>query len=259
MSSTATTASVRNTGLLAGASVAVIAATASYSHMRELAGAHSTEATEWLSWITPLAVDALMVVASIVAVLFRRNGKKIPPLALVALVVTLAISLVANFAAPAADMVGQVINMWPAAAFAFAYELVLELFQLDVKPRAKRVPKTAPAGVVPSPVPAGATSEVPRPRAADSDVTTSESDAPATAAPAVGTSLHIVAEAAPEWLTDELRTQPKAAMWRYLDEHGDTSGAVLDRFGAKFLGTKPTLGRKVRREWLDDQQKASGE
>jgi hypothetical protein len=76
----------------------------------------------------------------------------------------------------------------------------------------------------------------------------------------VGTSLHIVAEAAPEWLTDELRAQPKAAMWRYLDEHGETSGAVLDRWGAAHLGTKPTLGRKVRSEWVKaQQQKASGE
>ena len=261
MSNASTTAGVRNTGLVFGGGVAVIAATASYSHMRELAYEHAAHDARWLSWLVPFSVDALMVVASIVAVLARRRGEKIPKLALVALVATLAISLMANFAAPAADMIGQLINIWPAAAFAFAYELVLELFQLEVKPRAKRARKTAPAGAVPSPVPAGATSEVPNPRAAEVDATASTSDAvDAAAAPVVGASLHIVEEAAPEWLTAELRTQPKAAMLRYLDENGDTPGAVLDRFGAKFLGTKPTLGRKVRREWLDaQQQKASGE
>jgi hypothetical protein len=255
-----TTASVRNAGLGFGGLVAGVAALASYAHMRELAAHHADADMKWLSWFTPLSVDGLMVVSSIVIVQARRNGEKAPALAVVAIGVALTISLVANFSAPAADFTGQVINAWPAAAFAFAYELILKLVRLDVKPRTKRARKTAPAGAVPSPVPAGATSEVPNPRAADSDVTTSESDAPATAAPAVGTSLHIVAEAAPEWLTDDLRGQPKAAMWRYLDEHGEVSGAVLDRFGAKFLGTKPTLGRKVRRDWLAAQdQKASGE
>lgn len=260
MSSTATSSNIRAVGLGFGGLVAGVAALASYVHMRELVHTHSAPGSEWLSWIIPLSVDGLMVVASIVVVNARRNAAKVPPLAIVAIVVALVISLTANAYAPAADIIGKIINAWPAAAFAFGYELVLFLVRMEVKTSPKRARKTAPAAVVPSPVAAGATSEVPNPRAADSDVTTSESDAPATAAPAVGTSLHIVAEAAPEWLTDELRTQPKAAMWRYLDEHGDTSGAVLDRFGAKFLGTKPTLGRKVRREWLDAQEKkASGE
>jgi hypothetical protein len=253
MSNVSTTAEVRNTGLAFGGVVAAVAATASYSHMRELAYHHAAKGTEWLSWLVPLSVDALMVVASIVAVLARRRGSKIPPLALVALVATLTISLVANFAAPAADLIGQVINMWPAAAFAFAYELVLELFQLDVKPRAKRAPKIAPAAVVPSPAASGVpSSDVPAPRAAV------EPDA----APAAGASLRVLAGAgesfpvagAPAWLTDDLRTRPRDAMWRYLDEHGDTTGAELDRFGAQYLGTKPTLGRKVRADWRKAQE-----
>lgn len=259
MSSTATSANVRTIGIAFGGLVAGVAAVASYTHMRELTAHHAAPGSEWLSWLIPLSVDGLMVVASIVVVNARRNGVKVPVLAMVAIAVGLIVSLTANAAAPAADIVGKIINAWPAAAFAFGYELVFMLVRTEVKTRVRK-PKSAPAGVVPSPVPAGATSEVPNPRAAVSDVTTSESDAPATAAPAVGASLHIVEEAAPEWLTDELRAQPKAAMRRYLDEHGDTAGAVLDRFGAKFLGTRPTLGRKVRREWLDDQQqKASGE
>ena len=253
MSSTSTTAEVRNTGLVFGGVVAAVAATASYSHMRELAYHHSAVDARWLSWLVPLSVDALMVVASIVAVLSRRRGAKIPPLALVALVATLAISLVANFAAPAADLIGQLINMWPAAAFAFAYELVLELFQLEVKPRAKRAPKAAATGAVPSPAPVAApSSDVPAPRAAI------EPDA----ALAGGTSLRVLAgdgealpvAGAPEWLTDDLRAKPREAMWRYLDVHGDTTGAELDRFGAQYLGTKPTLGRKVRAAWLAEQE-----
>lgn len=260
MSSTATSANVRSTGIAFGGLVAGVAAVASYTHMRELTHQHAAPGSEWLSWLIPLSVDGLMVVASIVVINARRNGTKVPMLAILAIVVGLAVSLVANAAAPAADTIGKVINAWPAAAFAFGYELVLILVRTEVKARPARKSKTAPAGAVPSPTPAGASSEAPRPRAAEFDATASESDAAATAAPAVGASLHLVDQPAPEWLTDELRAQPKAAMLRYLDEHGDTAGAVLDRWGAQHLGSKPTLGRKARREWLDGQeQKASGE
>jgi len=94
-----------------------------------------------------------------------------------------------------------------------------------------------------------------------------EADVPVDAAPAVGTSLHIVpgggesvpVAGAPAWLDDELRTQPREAMKAYLDRHPDATGAALDRFGAQYLDTKPTLGRKVRAEWLKSQPKASGE
>jgi len=248
-----TSASVRNAGLGFGGLVAGVAATASYVHMRELAAHHAATGTEWLSWLTPLSVDALMVVASIVVVQARRNGEKVPALAVVAIVVALAISLVANFSAPAADAAGQVINMWPAAAFAFAYELILKLVRLDVKPRIKRARKAAPAAAVPSPAASGVpSSDVPAPPVAV------EPDA----APATGTSLRVLSgegealpvAGAPAWLTDDLRSRPRDAMLRYLDEHGDTTGAELDRFGAQYLGTRPTLGRKVRATWLAQQQ-----
>lgn len=266
MSSTATSANVRNWGIAFGGLVAGVAAVASYWHMRELATHHAAPGTEWLAWFTPLSVDGLMVVASIVAVQARRRGDDVPGLAIVAIVVALSISLVANFSAPAADIVGQAINTWPAAAFAFGYELVLQLIRMEVKPRAtarkaEKATKTAPAGAVPSPAPSGASSsEASRPR-------TAEVDARA-AAPVVGASLRVLqgegettpVAGAPDWLTDELRATPRTAMLAYLDQHGDVSGAELDRFGAQYLGTKPTLGRKVRAEWLKTQQeKASGE
>lgn len=266
MSSTATTGNVRNAGIAFGGLVAGVAAVASYSHMRELAAHHSAYGMEWLSWLTPLSVDGLMVVASIVAVQARKRSEPVPGLAILAIVVALGISLIANFSAPAADIVGQAINTWPAAAFAFGYELVLQLIRMEVKPRAARKaeksPKTAPTGAVPSPAPAGASSsEAPRPRAAVADAT-------ANAAPAVGASLRVVdgggettpIAGAPDWLTDDLRAAPRAAMLAYLDQHGDTAGAELDRFGAQYLNTKPSLGRKVRAEWLKtNAQQASGE
>lgn len=265
MSSTATTGNVRNAGIGFGGLVAGVAAVASYSHMRELAAHHSAIGMEWLSWLTPLSVDGLMVVASIVAVQARKRGEAVPGLAILAIIVALGISLVANFSAPAADVIGQAINTWPAAAFAFGYELVLQLIRMEVKPRAARkvkTDKTAPAAVVPSPAASGVpSSEALRPRAA-------ESDAVPPVAPAVGASLRVLQgegettpiAGAPEWLTDELRATPRAAMLAYLDQHGDTAGAELDRFGAQYLNTKPTLGRKVRAEWLKtQQQQASGE
>jgi hypothetical protein len=252
MSSTATSANIRAVGLAFGGLVAGVAAVASYVHMRELVHAHSDPGSAWLSWLIPLSVDGLMVVASIVVVNARRNSVTVPWLAIVAICVALIISLVANAYAPAADVIGKIINAWPAAGFAFGYELVLMLVRMEVKARPARK-KTASTGAVPSPAPVEApSSDVPAPRAAV------EPDA----APAAGTSLRVLSgegeslpvAGAPEWLTDDLRTRPRDAMWRYLDVHGDTTGAELDRFGAQYLGTKPTLGRKVRADWRKAQE-----
>lgn len=259
--------SVRTVGLTFGGMVAAVAGIASFTHMQKLAAQHGEA---WLSWITPLSVDGLLVLASITLIQARRRGETPPKLATVGIVVGLLVSLAANVGAAGPDLVSKAWAMWPPIAFALAYELLLNLARQEVKPAARRVKtpkpdktaKTAPvAAVPPSPAAAGVPSEVP-------ELPAAEADARVDVAPAVGTSLHIVpgggetlpVAGAPEWLTDDLCGQPREAMKAYLDRHPNATGAELDRFGAQYLDTKPTLGRKVRAEWLKSQpNKASGE
>jgi len=54
-------------------------------------------------------------------------------------------------------------------------------------------------------------------------------------------------DARPDWITDGMNA--KSAMFAYLDRHPAATGADLDRFGMRHLGTKRDYGRVVRREW----------
>lgn len=113
----------RNAGVTSGALVTLVAAAASYTHMRELAARHGEA---WLSWLMPLSVDGLMVVASLVIIVSRRTVGR-SGLAWLALVVGVLVSLLANVAAAGPDLVSRLIAAWPPLAFATAFELVLRL------------------------------------------------------------------------------------------------------------------------------------
>lgn len=56
----------------------------------------------------------------------------------------------------------------------------------------------------------------------------------------------------PEWLLHGMTA--KEAMYAYLDRYPDATGAVLDRFGARFLNTRKDYGRGVRRDWTRNRQ-----
>jgi nucleotide-binding universal stress UspA family protein len=117
----------RNTGLVSGAVVALVAAVASYTHMRTLAAEHGQA---WLSWFIPLSVDGLMVVASLVIIVSRRtDGRSV--LAWLALAVGVAASLAANVAAAGSDLASRVVSAWPPVAFAVTFELVLRLVRTN--------------------------------------------------------------------------------------------------------------------------------
>ena len=115
----------RNTGLVSGALVALVAAVASYTHMRTLAAEHGQA---WLSWFIPLSVDGLMVVASLVIIVARRTGGR-SVLAWLALSVGVAASLAANVASAGSDLVSRLVSAWPPVAFAVTFELVLRLIR----------------------------------------------------------------------------------------------------------------------------------
>ncbi|QKV74516.1 DUF2637 domain-containing protein [Amycolatopsis sp. Hca4] len=126
MNADGTTDGFRTSGIVFGALVALVAAIASYTHMRDLAAKHGET---WLSWLVPLSVDGLLVVASLAILRARRDGTAAPGLAWLAVVVGVLVSLVANVASAGPDLVNKVVAAWPPLAFAMAYELVVSLIR----------------------------------------------------------------------------------------------------------------------------------
>lgn len=120
---------------LASIAVAVpafIAAVVSFEHLREVA---EFAGEEWRSWLLPLSVDGLVVAASIAALVARREGRKVPPMTVVNLLVGLGVSVMANVLVPfldvltpqARDILSAAVAAWPAIALALAFEELLRL------------------------------------------------------------------------------------------------------------------------------------
>jgi len=103
--------------------VALVAAAASYEHMRALA----LEAGEgWRAWLLPLSVDGMMVAASMAMLSGRRAGQPAGALAWVALLAGAATSVAANVAAAEPTLTGRAVAAWPPIALGLAYELLLQ-------------------------------------------------------------------------------------------------------------------------------------
>lgn len=141
----------RAAGLVAGAVVALVAGAASYTHMRQLAAEHGQG---WLSWLIPLSVDGLLMVASLVIVTARRDRAGEPWLAWLALAVGVVASLAANVAAAGPDLVSRLVSAWPPFAFAVTFELVLRLVRTNAGEKTQaeaphtgvELPEQAPQG-----------------------------------------------------------------------------------------------------------------
>jgi hypothetical protein len=98
------------------AAVRLVAAAVSYEHMRALA----VEAGEgWRSWLLPISVDGLAVVALVTIGRARRSGQPVG-LAWLALSLALAASLAANVAAAEPTAAGRVMAAWPPVALLMA-------------------------------------------------------------------------------------------------------------------------------------------
>jgi len=104
-------------------SVALVAAIASYEHMRALA---ELAGEGWRSWLLPISVDGLAVAASMTMLVRRRAGLPAGALAWVALLLGLGASLAANVAAAEATVQGRLVAAWPPVGLLLSYELLMQ-------------------------------------------------------------------------------------------------------------------------------------
>ncbi|HEX6237685.1 MAG TPA: DUF2637 domain-containing protein [Acidimicrobiales bacterium] len=104
-------------------SVALVAAIASYEHMRALA---ELAGEGWRSWLVPVSVDGLAVAASMTMLVRRRAGLPAGALAWVALLLGLGASLAANVAAAEPTVQGRLVAAWPPLGLLLSYELLMQ-------------------------------------------------------------------------------------------------------------------------------------
>ncbi|HEX6237877.1 MAG TPA: DUF2637 domain-containing protein, partial [Acidimicrobiales bacterium] len=119
----AVSGSVRGTTTVAVLLVAVVAAVASYEHMRALA---VVAGEGWRSWLLPISVDGLAVAASMTMLMRRRAGLPAGGLAWAALLLGLGASMAANVAAAQPTVAGRLVAAWPPVALLLAYELLMQ-------------------------------------------------------------------------------------------------------------------------------------
>jgi hypothetical protein len=103
--------------------VALVAAVASYEHMRALA---ETAGEGWRAWLLPVSVDGLAVAASMTMLVRRRAGQPSGALAWAALLLGLGASLAANVAAAEPTVQGRLVAAWPPVALLLSYELLMQ-------------------------------------------------------------------------------------------------------------------------------------
>lgn len=150
--------------------VAAVAAVVSFEHMRYVGRAAGEE---WRSWLIPLSVDGQLISATLVAWFARKQGRSIPGITLMSLILGLWASVGANIVAALLPGSGALpegwgwlpvaVGVWPPIALALAFESVLRLRDLTGEPRAadQEVSDSAPS--TPEPVPAGVEEAIPEP------------------------------------------------------------------------------------------------
>jgi hypothetical protein len=120
---------IRHTTTAAVATVGLIAAVVSYSHMQQL-GYHHGES--WRSYLIPISIDGLMAAASMVLLTRRRSGLSASPLAWVALVLGGIASLSANMADAQPNVTAVLLAGWAPLGFLLAFELLLQQRRAEV-------------------------------------------------------------------------------------------------------------------------------
>ncbi|MEN3533654.1 DUF2637 domain-containing protein [Microbispora sp. ZYX-F-249] len=103
--------------------LAAIAAVVSFRHMHELCLRHGED--HLAAVLIPLAVDGLIVVASMSILLANRSGSRGGLLAWSLLVVGSLASLGANVSIAEPSLIGRVIAAWPSLALIGSYELLM--------------------------------------------------------------------------------------------------------------------------------------
>jgi hypothetical protein len=110
---------IRNTS---AATVAGIAAVASYAHMRELAVLHGQG--ELIASLVPISVDGMLVVATVAMHDDRISGRKVRPAAWVAFCTGVLASVTANVLAAPDDLISRIVSAWPAVALLLVIEVL---------------------------------------------------------------------------------------------------------------------------------------
>ncbi|MEU8178990.1 DUF2637 domain-containing protein [Microbispora hainanensis] len=103
--------------------LAAIAAVVSFRHMHELCLRHGED--HLAAVLIPLAVDGLIVVASMSILLANRSGSRGGVLAWSLLVVGSLASLGANVSIAEPSLIGRIIAAWPSLALIGSYELLM--------------------------------------------------------------------------------------------------------------------------------------
>ncbi|MFC0861624.1 DUF2637 domain-containing protein [Sphaerimonospora cavernae] len=115
--------------------LAAIAAVVSFRHMHELCLRHGED--HLAAVLIPLAVDGLIVVASMSILLANRYGSRGGLLAWSLLVVGSLASLGANVAVAEPSLIGRIIAAWPSLALIGSYELLMSQIRRCAEGRAE--------------------------------------------------------------------------------------------------------------------------
>jgi hypothetical protein len=138
---------VRWATVAAVVAVAGVAAYVSYWHAVAVVTSHGEHAI--VGHLYPVAIDGIIVAASMVLLDAARHGEGAPPLAWFLLAAGIGVTLAANVTyGIASGISGALWAAWPAAAFVGCYELLMLL----VRASARRARK-APVSTVSSPIP----------------------------------------------------------------------------------------------------------
>jgi len=148
--------------------VAAVAAVVSFEHMRYVG---RVAGEEWRSWLIPLSVDGQLISATLVAWFARKQGRGIPGITMISLILGLWASVGANIAAALLPGSGTLpegwgwlpvaVGVWPPIALALAFESVLRLRDLTGAPEAADQEVSASAASIPEPVETAPTVESP--------------------------------------------------------------------------------------------------
>lgn len=136
---------IQRTTIAGVALLALIAAVVSFRHMHELCLRHGED--RLAAVLIPLAVDGLIVVASMSILLANRYGSCGGVLAWGLLVVGSLASLGANVAVAEPSLIGCIIAAWPSLALIGSYELLMSQIRRfeRAQPEAQDLSAPAPA------------------------------------------------------------------------------------------------------------------
>jgi hypothetical protein len=108
--------------------VAAVSAVVSYAHMRDLAIDHGES---WKATLIPLAVDGMLVAATLAIVSQRRLRRPAGWVPWLGLSLGILASLAANVAAARPELVAELIAAWPPVALAVSIETLVTVLRAD--------------------------------------------------------------------------------------------------------------------------------